>query len=90
VPDRRHELERIIREQLIPALREEEGFCGALHLAGRDGEGTMMIVCWETEQQATRPYSDYRESSLAAVAAIGAISSEFHGRFSVWEIDVRA
>ncbi len=85
--DRRHELERVIREQLLPALREQEGFCGALHLVDCNTDETMMVVCWETEEQAARPYC---ESSNVALAAIAAVSAEFRGRFSVWEVGARA
>jgi hypothetical protein len=89
-PAMRPELERLIREQLLPALREEDGFCGALHLVNSDTDHTIMVVCWETEEQARCPQSEYRASSVAAPRAIAAIATEFLGRSSVWEIDARA
>jgi hypothetical protein len=86
-PEQRPALDRAMREQLIPALREEEGFCGALHLVDcRTGE-TMIVVCWETEEQAAGPYC---ESSERALAAIAAASSELDGRSAVWEVGARA
>jgi hypothetical protein len=82
VPERRHELERAIREKLIPALREEEGFCGALHLVDCHTDETMIVVCWETEEQAARPPGD--------CIPVAALSSEFRSRLSVWEVGARA
>jgi hypothetical protein len=90
LPSRRHELERVIRERLLPALREEEGFSGALHLLDAGTAHTMMIVCWETEEQAVRPFSDYRESTQMALRTFEAASTEFHRHTSVWEICARA
>ena len=84
LPERRPELERIIRNKLIPALREEEGFCGALHLVDCNTDETRIILCWETEEQAARP------PCKSNLAALGAVCSEFGVRYSVWEVGARA
>jgi hypothetical protein len=90
LPGQRHELERAVREKLLPALREEEGFCGALQLVDRDTGETIMVVCWETEEQAARPCRDYAASTQVAFAAISEASSAFRDRVSVWEVGARA
>jgi hypothetical protein len=50
------ELNAVVREELIPALQDEPGFAGALSLFDRRGDA-MMIVLWDTEEQARRPWS---------------------------------
>jgi hypothetical protein len=84
LPERRPELERIIRSKLIPALRAEDGFCGALHLVDCNTDETRIIVCWETEEQAARP------PCSSNLAALEGVCSELDGRFSVWEVGARA
>lgn len=79
-PETRDELELAIRDRLLPVLREQEGFCGALHLLDRDACSTMMIVCWETEEQALRPLELPCQRLEAALS----------GRASVWEVTQRA
>jgi hypothetical protein len=90
LPGQCHELERAVREKLLPALREEEGFCGALHLVDRETDETMMVVCWETEEQAARPPCDHAAATQAALAAIAEVSGALRGRVSVWEVGARA
>jgi hypothetical protein len=83
-PDRSEDLELAIRDRLLPALREQEGFCGALHLVDRDNGRTMMIVCWETEEQAALPLGDPLVEELAPIASGVGV------RTSVWEVTQRA
>jgi hypothetical protein len=82
--DRCGELDAAIRDRLLPSLRVQEGFCGALHLVNRhDGIG-MLVVLWETEEQA-----DWA-ASLPEIAALTPVvgSAVQHG--SVWEVTQRA
>jgi hypothetical protein len=90
LPDRSEELGRVIRDKLLPALREEPGFCGALHLVECDSGNAMTIVCWETEEQATRPYRKYGAPCTEALEAIAGVSSGCRRRLSVWEVNARA
>ena len=53
-PERRAEMDRIVTDEMIPALAAEPGFAGALNLVDRDSGNAMMIVLWETEAQARR------------------------------------
>lgn len=83
-PDRCGELDAAIRDRLVPSLRVQEGFCGALHLVSRgSGEG-MLIVLWETEHQALRAASAHELAALAPAASDGT------ARASVWEVTQRA
>ena len=56
-PELRTKMDSIVTEQLIPALRTEPGFAGALNLVDRDSGNAMMIVLWDTEGQARRELS---------------------------------
>jgi hypothetical protein len=42
----------------------------------------MIVVCWETEEQAARPPAER--------TPVAAMAGEFRGRFSVWEVGARA
>jgi len=83
-PERCGELDAAIRDRLLPSLRVQEGFCGALHLVSRDSGEGMLIVLWETEAQAAHAVSE-RELAELAPAAGGEPA-----RASVWEVTQRA
>jgi hypothetical protein len=83
-PDRCGELDAAVRDRLLPSLRVQEGFCGALHLVSRDSGIGMLIVLWETEEQAARAAS---EPELAALAPAAGDST---AQPSVWEVTQRA
>ena len=51
-PERPEVLERLVRNGLVPALREQPGFCGALSLTGRKRARTLLVLLWETEEEA--------------------------------------
>ena len=83
-PERCGELDAAIRDRLVPSLRVQAGFCGALHLVSRtSGEG-MLIVLWETEEQAVRA------GSQQELAAVTAAAGESAAPASVWEVTQRA
>jgi hypothetical protein len=77
------ELDATIRDRLMPSLRLQDGFCGALHLFNRVTADGMLVVFWETEEQAGRAASLPEIAALApgAGASVGA---------SVWEVTQRA
>jgi hypothetical protein len=78
------ELDAVIRDRLLPSLRVQEGFCGALHLVSRSSGEGMLIVLWETEEQAVQAAS---EEELAALPpAAGGCRTQA----SVWEVTQRA
>lgn len=79
------ELDAAIRDRLMPSLRTQEGFCGALHLLSRGNGEAMLIVFWETEEQAGRVTSLDEMAALAPPVAGGR-----PGHASVWEVTQRA
>lgn len=83
-PDTCSEIDEAIRDRLLPELRVREGFSGALHLVSRrDGEA-MLLVFWETEEQATRA------ASLPEFAGLAPAGGGAPGRASIWEVTQRA
>jgi hypothetical protein len=89
-PEQRAAMDRVVHEEMIPALNEEPGFTGALNLVDRDTGNAMMIVIWQEEEQARRPLSDYGRSFLKALASIAAISSGNRAPMSVWDVNALA
>jgi hypothetical protein len=88
-PELRTQMDRIVTDQMIPALREEPGFAGALNLVDRDSGNAMMIVLWDTDAQARRELSQYGGAFLQALANVAAISTGTRRPISVWEINAR-
>jgi hypothetical protein len=88
-PDRRGAMDRIVTDELIPALESEPGFAGALNVVDRDSGDAMMIVLWESETQARRSLREYGGAFLKALADIAAISTGTRRPISVWEVNAR-
>jgi hypothetical protein len=88
-PDRREAMDRIVTDELIPALDAEPGFAGALNVVDREKGDAMMIVLWETEAQARRALAEYGAAFLKALASIAAISTGTRRPISVWEVNAR-
>src|SRR4051812_19671959 len=89
-PERRVEMDRIVTDELVPALHAEPGFAGALNLVNRDDGDAMMIILWESEPQAPRSLADYGSAFLKALANIAAISTGTRRPISVWDVNARA
>jgi hypothetical protein len=49
----------------------------------------MMLVFWETEEQASRSHSEYGAAFLDALAAMREIAAGHWRQSSVWEVDTR-
>jgi len=88
-PDQRSEMDRIVNEELVPALHDEPGFAGALNLVDRGTGNALMIILWETTEQANRALNDYGQRFLKALASIAAISTGNRAPISVWEVNAR-
>jgi hypothetical protein len=89
-PGERAERDRIISESLIPALHEEPGFAGTLSLVDRgSGEG-MMIVFWDTVEQARTPAVERGRRYRAAIADAAAASEGVSHHVAIWEVGARA
>jgi hypothetical protein len=89
-PERRSEMDRIVTDDMVPALHEEPGFAGALNLVDRESGNALMIVLWETEAQARRALAEYGSAFLKALAGVAAISTGNRSPMSVWEVNARA
>jgi hypothetical protein len=84
VPGGGGDLDAAVRDRLVPALRVQEGFCGALHLVSRrDGEA-LLVLLWETEEQA-RDAASHPE-----IVALGPARGGPGKPASVWEVTQRA
>jgi hypothetical protein len=89
-PDRRAEMDRLVTDQMLPALDAEPGFAGALNLVDRATGNAMMIVLWDSEAQARRALAEYGSAFLKALAGVAAISTGTRRPISVWEVNARA
>jgi len=89
-PDLRREMDRLVTDEMVPALQDEPGFSGALNLIDRQTGNAMMIVLWDTEAQARRALAEYGSAFLRALAGVAAISSGTRRPISVWEVNARA
>jgi hypothetical protein len=87
--DKRAEMDALVTEGLIPALQEEPGFAGALNLVDQDTGQEMMIVLWETEEQARLPASRRGLPYLRVLADITDLSTGIRSPISVWEVGVK-
>jgi predicted SnoaL-like aldol condensation-catalyzing enzyme len=84
---RRAELDRIVTDELIPALETEPGYAGAFNLANATSGDGVMIVLWQTEAQAGRPLAEYGAAFLKALAQIAAISTGNRRPITVWTVN---
>ena len=89
-PARRTDMDRIVTDEMVPALQAEPGFAGALNLVDRNSGDAMMLILWETEAQARRALSDYGSAFLKALANVAAISTGTRRPISIWEVNARA
>ena len=89
-PDRRDAMDRIVTDEMLPALAAEPGYAGALNVVDRESGNAMMLVLWETEAQARRALPEYGAAFLKALAAVAAISTGTRKPISVWEVNARA
>ena len=46
-PERRDAMDRIVTDEMIPALESEPGFAGAMNVVDRTSGNAMMIVLWD-------------------------------------------
>jgi hypothetical protein len=84
--ERGEQLGRAVQAELLPALRCEHGFCGALTLVQRDAGEMLLLVFWETETQAVRPPVSALAGFLDEAGATG-LTCALPG---VWEVGARA
>jgi hypothetical protein len=80
------QLNEIVRRELVPALRTEPGFSGALSLVDAATGRALVLVFWETEAEAARPLAPHYDALLAALGQPG--PDTYAPR--IWEVGARA
>jgi hypothetical protein len=83
---RSERLDRSINGELLPALRTEEGFCGALSLIRRETGEMLLLVFWETENETASPLHPRLAALLDEIETAGPTSRTP----KVWEVGARA
>lgn len=87
--ERRTELDQLVIEQVMPALREEPGYGGAMSFVDPESGDSMLIVLWRTAEHAQRPRAWHTRSARDALLRMDALSTESGERVSVWEVNLR-
>jgi hypothetical protein len=82
-------MDQIVIEQVIPALREELGFAGAMSFVDRQSGDSMLIVLWTTAEHARRPRTWRTPRLREALARMDAISTDGGEPGTIWEVDLR-
>jgi len=88
-PKRLDELGEVIQRRLVPALREQAGFSGALSLVDHETGRAVLLVLWESDDEAARPLADRGGTLIQALAAIAELSSLDPHAVTVWEVNAR-
>jgi hypothetical protein len=79
-------LSAAFRDELLPALRTQPGFSGALSLLDRGTGRAVVLVFWETEEEARRVLSPFFAGLLARLG----VSDAATYAPEVWEVGARA
>ena len=83
-------LEHAVRSELMPALREEPGFCGAVSLTDRARAETLLLLFWETEDQACRPLAQGVAPFASAPSTVSELQATHTCVVTVWDVDARS
>jgi hypothetical protein len=83
------ELCRVVRRELLTALRGQPGFSGALSLVDRETGRSLLVVLWETDEEAARPLVQCDGPIREALAAIEGLTGADCCSSSVWEVSRR-
>jgi hypothetical protein len=79
-------LDEIVQRELLPALRTERGFSGGLSLVDRATGRALVLVFWETEEEAARSLPRYYGALLTA---LGVPDPDTYAP-RIWEVGARA
>jgi hypothetical protein len=83
----RADVVRIVREELVPALRGEDGFSGAVGMVETGTGRTMVIAFWDREVQAATPPVDRGRAFRTVLAALQARATAPRS-ISTWEVGI--
>ena len=87
--ERRVEMRRAVSDELIPALDDEPGFAGALNLVNHGTGEAILILLWQTAEQARTPLGANGTNFLAPLLGQPRVWMGDHRPMSVWEVTVR-
>ena len=71
-PSKREEVLGVIRERIIPGLKEIEGFAGFISLVDEENRRARSVVLWETREgaeEAERQFAAIREEIVTGMGA---------------------
>jgi hypothetical protein len=71
-PSKREEVLGVIRERIIPGLKEIEGFAGFISLVDEENRRARSVVLWETKEgaeEAERQFAAIREEIVTGMGA---------------------
>ena len=88
-PERLQELVRLVRFELVPALRGQAGFCGALNLTNSGRAESLLVLLWEAEDEAARPLRRGAAPFHLALATVTELLTARSLAVTVWEVDAR-
>jgi hypothetical protein len=77
-PSKREEVLGIIRERIIPGLKEFDGFAGFISLVDEETRRARSVVLWETKEsadEAERQFGPQREEIVRGVSRSAAHST---------------
>jgi len=83
-------MDRIVHEEMLPALELEPGFAGAFNLVDRETGNALMLMLWQTREQAELPLRERGTAFLQALSSVAAISTGNRAPISLWEVNASA
>ena len=86
-PELREEMDRIVREEMLPALQREAGFAGTLNMVDRATGKALMLMLWDTREDAELPLRERGPAFLQALGSVMAISTGARAPISFWEVN---
>src|SRR6266542_243707 len=78
-PSKRDEVLHELRDKVIPALKEIDGFAGFISLVDEDTRRARSVVLWETRESADEAERQFKSRREEMVTRMGAI---------VWSADL--
>ena len=70
-PEKREKAIQTIRETVIPALREYDGFAGYIALYDKENQRAKAVLLWESEEAATAAEPELAERRRQMAGGIG-------------------
>jgi hypothetical protein len=71
-PSKRAEVLGIMRERIVPALKEFDGFAGFISLVDEENRRARTVILWETQESADAAELEFGPQRKAIVEGMGA------------------